>query len=177
MKKLEVANERRSRQQEEQLAKLLRPREFAAYGTQVKAPALAVHHDVFISHASEDKADVVEPLAEGLKTAGFDVWYDRFQLTIGDSLRQSIDLGLANSRFGIVILSPAFFAKNWTQYELNGLVQREIEGGKVILPLWHKVSKAEVIAQSPSLADKLALSTSQSTIDEIVKEITAVLRS
>ncbi len=133
-------------------------------------------YDAFISHATEDKDDLVRPLAEQLIEHGFSIWYDEFLLRIGDSLRRSIDRGLASSRFGIVVLSPAFFAKNWPQYELDGLVAREQTGGKVILPLWHKVSKNEVISYSPSLADKLALNTSMYTISELVAELATVLR-
>jgi hypothetical protein len=104
-----------------------------------------VAYDAFISHASEDKEDLVRPLAEKLQEAGFSIWYDEFQLKVGDSLRRSIDKGLANSKFGIVVLSSNFFAKNWPQYELDGLVAKEMSAGKTILPLWHKVSKNEVM--------------------------------
>lgn len=133
-------------------------------------------HDAFISHASEDKEGFVRPLAEALKSAGFDVWYDEFALTVGDSLRQTIDRGLAKSRFGIVVLSSAFFAKNWTQYELNGLVAKEMEGRKVVLPIWHKVSKDEVLQFSPPLADKVAINSSVSSLPEIVAQLSEVLR-
>ena len=67
--------------------------------------------DLFISHASEDKADVVIPLAHALELGGLRVWLDRQQLTIGDTLRQKIDEGLAQSRFGAVVLSEHFFRK------------------------------------------------------------------
>ena len=134
-------------------------------------------HDAFISHASEDKDDLVRPLAEHLIGMGFAVWYDEFQLTVGDSLRRSIDRGLAGSRFGIVVLSPSFFAKNWPQYELDGLVAKESLGGKVILPLWHKVSKDEVISYSPTLADKLALSTAVYSVAELAEQLAKVLRA
>jgi hypothetical protein len=136
----------------------------------------APQHHAFISHASEDKDDVVRPLAEKLVQAGFDIWYDEHQLTVGDSLRRSIDRGLASARFGIVVLSPSFFAKNWPQYELDGLVAKEMEGNKVILPLWHKVSKNEVLRHSPSLADKLALNTATHTLDELVEQLSPVLK-
>jgi hypothetical protein len=135
-------------------------------------------HDAFISHASEDKDELVRPLADALKQAGHDIWYDDFALTVGDSLRKSIDKGLANSKFGIVVLSPNFFAKRWTEYELNGLVAKEMEGGKVILPIWHKVSKDQVLGYSPSLADKLALNTATFTIDELAKRLSkAIIKS
>lgn len=125
-------------------------------------------YDFFISHASEDKEDIVRNLAEALRESGFQVWYDEFELKIGDSLRKKIDLGLINSKFGIVIISPSFVRKNWTEYELNGMVAREMNGHKVILPIWHKITKDEVLKFSPTLADKMALNTSIHTIDDIV---------
>ena len=66
---------------------------------------------VFLSHASEDKASVAKPLADLLQDKGVEVWYDNFTLKLGDSLSKSINQGLANSRYGIVILSPNFFLK------------------------------------------------------------------
>jgi len=79
-------------------------------------------YDVFISHASEDKDAVVRPLAIALKNKGLSVWYDEFELKIGDSLRRKIDKGLANSNFGIVVISRSFIKKGWTNYELDGLI-------------------------------------------------------
>ena len=81
-----------------------------------------VLYDVFVSHASEDKDSFVRPLAERLREAHIEVWYDEFSLKVGDSLRRSIDRGLTQARFGIVVLSPHFFAKQWSQWELDGLV-------------------------------------------------------
>lgn len=131
-------------------------------------------YDFFISHASEDKDDIVRNLAEALKAKNFEVWYDEFELQVGDSLRKNIDYGLSNSRYGIVIISPSFVKKNWPEYELNGMVAREMNGHKVILPIWHKISKDEVLQFSPTLADKLALNTSIHTIDDIVEQLTSV---
>ena len=133
-------------------------------------------YDAFISHATEDKDEVVRALAELLQSNGFSIWYDDFQLRVGDSLRRSIDRGLANSRFGIVILSPHFFAKNWPQYELDGLIAKEMAGGQRILPIWHKVSKDEVISYSPTLADRVALNTAMLTIDELAQKLGEVLK-
>lgn len=131
--------------------------------------------DVFISHASEDKQAVVEPLAHALRDAGLVVWYDRFELRLGDSLRKSIDRGLSESRYGIVVLSPAFFDKHWPQQELNGLAQREVDGEKVILPVWHNVTASEVRKFSPMLADRLAANWSEG-LESIVKQILAVVK-
>ena len=134
-----------------------------------------VTYTAFVSHASEDKDEIARPLTEALLALGHKIWFDEFTIKIGDSLRRTIDRGLANSRFGIVILSPSFLSKNWPQYELDGMVAREVAGQKVILPIWHKLSKNEVLAYSPTLADKLALSTSNYTIDELAKAIHEVL--
>lgn len=132
--------------------------------------------DVFISHASEDKDDVVRPLANALREAGLSVWYDEFELRIGDSLRRKIDRGLGSSRFGVVVLSKAFFGKGWPEYELDGLVTKAVSGDQILLPVWHNVSKSEVIRYSPSLADRLARSTSAHTVEEIAAEIAEVVR-
>lgn len=131
--------------------------------------------DVFISHASEDKDTVVRPLAHALQERGLAVWYDEFELRIGDSLRQRIDAGIAKSRFGIVVLSGSFFAKGWTQYELDGLVTMAVSGRQVLLPLWHGLSKDEVMEKSPSLADKVALRSADSTIEEMAQQIAEVI--
>jgi hypothetical protein len=138
-------------------------------------PTSGASYDVFISHATEDKADVVRPLAIALQELGLSVWYDEFELHIGDSLRRKIDAGISSSRFGIVVLSAAFFAKSWPQYELDGLVTMEVSGKQVLLPLWHGVSKDEVMRYSASLADKVALRTSDYTIREIANELRSVV--
>jgi hypothetical protein len=132
-------------------------------------------YDVFISHASEDKDSIVRPLAHALRDGGLKVWYDEFELRIGDSLRRKIDTGLAKSRFGVVVLSRSFFGKGWTNYELDGLVTRALSGEQILLPIWHEITKQELINYSPSLADKVARSTGINTIEEIAKEIIDVI--
>lgn len=141
-----------------------------------ESPAVPKAYDVFISHASEDKDQIVRDLAEALRARGLEVWYDEFSLRIGDNLRRRIDAGLASSRFGVVVLSPAFFAKSWSQYELDGLVTREMAGDQqIILPLWHGIDFAEVASASPSLANKLALRTSELSVDDIADQIAEVV--
>lgn len=131
--------------------------------------------DVFVSHATEDKDLVVRPLARALQDRGLSVWYDEFELRVGDSLRRSIDKGIANSRFGLVVLSHPFFAKGWPQYELDGLVTMSVTNKQVLLPIWHDISKDDVMRQSPSLADKVALRTADYSVIEIADEISAVV--
>jgi hypothetical protein len=128
-------------------------------------------YDVFVSHASEDKESFVRPFVESLKSKEVAVWYDEFELEVGDSLRRSIESGLKNSKYGLVVLSEAFFSKEWPQRELDGLFAREINGEKVILPIWHKISKNEVLSFSPIIADMLAINTTDFTIEEISDKI------
>ena len=129
-------------------------------------------YDIFICHASEDKELFVRPLAEALRHQHVEVWYDEFTLSVGDSLRQAIDRGLRDSRFGIVVLSTAFFAKNWPQYELDGLVQRELAGAdKVILPIWLDITHADVARYSPTLAGRVAALAGH----DLAKVVTAIL--
>ncbi|MFO7823969.1 MAG: DUF1883 domain-containing protein [Cyclobacterium sp.] len=134
-------------------------------------------YDVFISHATEDKDDVVRPLAYALQSEGLSVCYDEFEMKIGDSLRSKIDKGLANSRFGVVVLSNDFIKKGWTNYELDGIITKSLTGEQIILPIWHNITKKEVIDFSPSLADKLARNTAAYTVEEIASEISEVINN
>lgn len=133
--------------------------------------------DVFISHAFEDKKDFVEPLAESLRKLGARVWYDKFSLSVGDGLRKSIDEGLINSSFGVVVLSPNFLSKSWTNYELDGLLQKEFDGNKPsVLPIWHKISRQDLMKYSPSLVNKFALLSNDKTPDEIAETLLRQIR-
>ena len=132
--------------------------------------------DVFISHASEDKADVALPLRNALVALGVTVWLDKTELRIGDSLRRKIDEGIRSSRFGVVVLSPDFFAKGWTNHELDGLVTRTVAGEQTLLPVWHNLTGADVRGHSPSLADKVALSTELVSVQEMAEQIAAVVK-
>jgi hypothetical protein len=144
--------------------------------TSTAAPtAPVVRFDVFISHATEDKEDFVRPLAVELVRLGLRVWFDEWTLKIGDSLRQKIDEGLAASEYGVVVVSRSFFAKNWPQAELDGLFAREMQGRKVILPVWHDITKEEVLQHSPMLAGKLA-AVAEKGVGAVAAEIYGVLR-
>jgi len=129
--------------------------------------------DVFVSHATEDKP-IVRQIAVELKKQGYAVWYDEWTLKIGDSLFSTINKGLANSRYGIVILSKNFFSKDWPQKELGGLAALEINGKKVILPVWHEITRKEIEQYSPILADRLAANTKDG-VDSVVRDIVDVL--
>ncbi len=131
--------------------------------------------DVFISHASEDKAIVARPLRDALVSLGVSVWLDEAEMRVGHSLRRKIDEGIRSSRFGVVVLTESFFGKGWTNHELDGLVTRTVAGEQSLLPIWHNLTAADVRRYSPSLADKVALSTTDYTIEEIAGQIADVV--
>lgn len=133
-------------------------------------------HDAFISHASEDKADFVRPLAELLASWGLSIWFDEFSLRPGDSLSAAIDRGLRDSRFGVVVLSKAFFAKHWPDYELRGLISLEAERLSRIVPVWYGVSRSDVVAFSPTLADKVAVAANGVPVGQVAYELLATLQ-
>ena len=131
--------------------------------------------DFFISHAGSDKQQVAKPLADALVAAGWTVWLDQYELTVGDSLNESLNLGLASSRFGVVVLSHAFFDRYWAKQELDGLAARQAASGrKVILPVWHGVDEKFLAERAPMLADKLGVST-DGGIASVAKELIRAL--
>lgn len=130
-------------------------------------------YDIFISHASEDKETFVRPLVQDLEKENIKVWYDEFTLKLGDSLRHSIDKGISESKYGVVILSKAFFNKKWPRLELDAFFSK-IDSEKNILPIWYNVGKEDVQKFSPILADKFAVSSEEGlhvVVQEILKAI------
>lgn len=133
--------------------------------------------DLFICHASEDKPAVVSPLVELLTERGLRVWVDESEIHVGDSLRQSIDRGLASSKLGAVVLSPSFFKKAWTQAELGALFSKQTAESRIVLPIWHCVSADDVRQWSPLLADIRAVRTDLG-LGRVAQELyQAVIRS
>jgi hypothetical protein len=145
----------------------------AEVGSRLRADGEA--YDLFISHASEDKDALVRPLAGSLRDLGMSVWYDEFELRPGDSLRQSLDRGIATSKHGLVVLSPAFIGKPWTQWELNGIVGRLVNDGSRLIPIWHNIERKLVSSFSPSIADIIAITTAGKRIGQLAQEVVAAL--
>jgi len=124
--------------------------------------------DVFISHASEDKSEIAEPLAKLLIERGITVFYDKISIDWGDSIPAKIDTGLANCKMALIIISPNFIKKQWTKKELDAL--QMLDESK-LLPLWHSISKKEVQGFSPTLAARKALTTADYTTEDIAEKI------
>jgi len=131
--------------------------------------------DAFVCHASEDKEIFVRALCQRLAGEGLKIWYDEFSLRVGDSLRESIEKGLANSRFGIVVLSQAFIQKDWPQRELSALYARDSRNNSVILPIWLGLDSHDIASNFPLLADRFAAK-AQDGMDKVVSDIVGVLK-
>lgn len=126
--------------------------------------------DVFISHASEDLAGIAAPLAQRLREAGLTVWLDAHQLRLGDPLRRRIDDGLAGSRYGVLLVSPSYLAKAWPQDEMRAMMALEDDRHPRLLPVLCGVTRKELAARAPLLADRLAVDLAEG-LDRVASRI------
>lgn len=126
--------------------------------------------DLFISYASEDLDAVAAPLADELRSVhNLDVFLG--DIAIGASIRRSIDSGIASSWASVPILSPSYLVKGWPLYELDGIVDLAVAGQHSMFPVWHQLDHRQISEFSPSLANRRALETSQTTIPEMAAAI------
>ena len=130
--------------------------------------------DVFICYASEDKEDLARPLAESLTQAGLKVWFDSFEIKVGDSIERSIKYGIANSKYGIIIIGKSFYSKKWTQDELSALATKGNANEKVLLPILHGVTVEDIKSIDPIIVDRHALN-SNIGISQLTKELLSAM--
>jgi len=131
--------------------------------------------DVFMSHASLDKP-YVGGLVKALREAGVTVWYDDDCVAWGEPLRQAIKNGLKNSTYGIVVLSKAYLAdRKWIEHEFDALFAREKQNSFIILPVWHGVTRDEIEAYDPALADRKGSIGNSDDCGEIVGNVLKLL--
>ena len=135
-----------------------------------------IQPDTFICHASEDTEALARPLHTALTDLGLHAWLDESDIPFGESIRQNIDIGLANCHSATVILSRPFFAKYWTQYELDGIFQRIMDAGMSIFPIRHGITFEEIREHSPSLVGLNLMSSSDQTIEQMATIIVERLR-
>lgn len=156
---------------QELITQVERERREKAEILQKKAEILASldnEFDVFISHASEDKEEFVEPISKILVEHNISIFYDKESIDWGDSIPTKIDKGILHSKICLLIISPNFIRKKWTQREKDAFMMLD---DKKILPIWHKVSKDEVQKFSPTIAALKALNTVDYTLEEIAAKL------
>lgn len=122
--------------------------------------------DIFLCHASEDKADVVRPIYQAMINADISCWLDEAEIHWGDSITQKVNDGLGKSRYVIVVLSLTFLSKNWPQRELNTVLNQEASTGEVrVLPLLvgNLAQRETIMNQLSLMSDKRYLQWDGST--------------
>ena len=133
-------------------------------------------YDVFISHANKDKVDYVDELKASLDKLKIKIFYDKDSLEWGDNWKQRILDGVKESEFAIIVISENFFDREWTEKELNELLNRQNRNGqKIILPILHNITIDQLQAKYPAIADIQALDSSKYTCDEIALQFAGQL--
>lgn len=127
--------------------------------------------DFFISHATEDKRAVAEPLSQALASRGQRVWLDVNQIGLGDSLEERISFGINGCLFGVVVLSKNFFDRYWTMRELEEIITKR----KRIFVLLHNLNRHELEGNYPQLKDLFTISTDQG-VDAIADKLVDAIR-
>lgn len=132
-----------------------------------------MQRDVFICHAREDTAAVAHPLAAALRRHGLDVLLDGQELAPGAGVRARVDEGLARAGWGVLVVGPGFLRMEWPAAELDRLMAREMGPERMVVPVWHGVTAADVARRSPMLAARLAVGT-EDGIDAACEAILAL---
>jgi hypothetical protein len=128
--------------------------------------------DVFITHAREDADAVARPLADALRRHGLAV--RAAALAPGDSVRGKVAEGLSRAGWGVLVLSRSFLQMDWPRAELDALLARELGTERVVLPVWHGVTGADVARRSPLLAARLPIETDRG-IEAVCEMIVAAI--
>ncbi len=92
-------------------------------------------YDVFISHASEDKSEIVRPIFDACKARNLSVFLDEKELGWGDSLTEVLNHALGKSKLFLAVLSKNSIDKKWPRREINTALARQIDGRQKFLPL------------------------------------------
>jgi hypothetical protein len=133
-------------------------------------------YDVFISYVQSDSLEYVDKLEQALKQKNVEVWRDKSDMIIGQSMTQAIENGLVKSKLAIVVLSPNYLCKYWTNFELDGIFSKQgLTGEQMILPIWNNVSAEDIAKKRPSLANLLAWNVSTDTIENISTSVANLL--
>lgn len=125
-------------------------------------------YDVFISHANRDKEDFVEELYQAINKLGINIFYDKDVIDWGDNWKNVILDGTKKSEFAVIVISENFFDREWTEKELAEFLSRQNRNGqKLILPILHNITLAQLQKRYPSVADIQAIDSKKYTCDQI----------
>ncbi|MGV3354608.1 toll/interleukin-1 receptor domain-containing protein [Streptococcus orisratti] len=134
-------------------------------------------HDIFFSYAHEN-SDYADSLVKKLLEENIDVVFDKNDLKWGDSIVDFINEHMIGVKFAIILVTPEYLSKYWTQYELKSLLQRHsgMNGESLILPIWHNITKEDIAKRNIALTDFNAMVTTINSQDEIVDNVKKLLQ-
>ena len=122
------------------------------------------HRDVFLCHAWDDRKTVAKELHDQLEAVGVSVWFSEKDVALGSSLLREIDKGLANSRVGIVLVTPALLSRlrgeGIADKELSALLARDL-----LVPIVHNTTYDALREVSPLLGSRSGLNTSEDSME------------
>lgn len=130
--------------------------------------------DVFLCHAWDDRKGPAKELHDLLEKAGVKVWFSEKDLGLGVPMMRAIDKGLANSRIGLVLVTPAML----TRLPQESVADKELStllAGNLLIPILHNTSYEALRNVSPMLASRSGLSTKEDSMDIIITKITELV--
>ena len=126
--------------------------------------------DVFLCHAWDDRKGAAKELHDMLEARGVSVWFSEKDVLLGSPLLREIDKGLAKSRVGIVLVTPAFLKRlagaGIAEKELSALLARDL-----LVPIIHDTTYEELRDVSPLLGSRSGLSTAQEPMAELAAKL------
>lgn len=126
--------------------------------------------DVFLCHAWDDRKGAAKDLHDRLETLGVSVWFSEKDVVLGSPLLREIDKGLAKSRVGIVLVTPAFLKRidgaGIAEKELSALLARDL-----LVPIIHDTTYDALRDVSPLLGSRSGLDTAEDTLDEVATKL------
>jgi hypothetical protein len=137
---------------------------------EIRAAAQPDLRDVFLCHAWDDRKGPAKELHELLEAAGVKVWFSEKDLGLGVPMMRAIDKGLANSRIGLVLVTPAMLDRlpkeSVADKELSALL-----AGNQLVPIVHNTTYEALRNVSPLLASRTGLDTSEDSMTVVAAKI------
>lgn len=131
--------------------------------------------DIFLCHAWDDRSDAAKQLHDLLEANGVSVWFSEKDVSLGSLLLREIDKGLANSRIGIVLVTPAFLnrvkAEGIAEKELSALLARDL-----LVPIIHNTTYEALREISPLLGSRSGLNTTEESLDSIALKLAELVK-
>lgn len=131
--------------------------------------------DIFLCHAWDDRKGVAKDLHDLLEASGVNVWFSEKDLALGVSMMRAIDRGLANSRIGLVLVTPAMLAC----LPKEGIADKELSAllaGNQLIPVIHNTTYEALRNISPLLASRSGLDTSEDSMAIVAEKIAELVR-